>query len=142
MNSLNILISIVGPFLYTTALTVLFIYIFRKKYNFQTILPIALISTTLFIFLLTAIFHIISLAFGITVLACLAIIPLFIIDKNKRDLLKNYIFTPGFVIYTLLYIFIVALSWNKVIPLLSDSSMHWAPAMMTGCWYTMPRGPT
>jgi len=52
-------------------------------------------------------------------------------DKSRRQTLRNNIFTPGFVIFALIYIFIIALDWQKVVPLLSDTSMHWAPHVLT-----------
>jgi len=131
MNILEIAIAVLAPFIYIVLLTGLFIYIFKKKYNFQTVLPLALISVTLFVFFFTAVFHTISVAFWLTVVASLAFIPLVIFDKNRLQFLKEKVFTPGFVIFCILYIFVVALSWFKVIPLLSDSSMHWAPHVWT-----------
>src|SRR5690606_23097212 len=128
-------IAVICPFIYIFLLTGLFVYIFRKKLNFQTALPIALISTTLFVFLFTAIFHSITVGFWITVIASLAFIPLLIRDKDRSKVLRENIFTPGFVAFVLIYVFLVAIDWFKVVPLLSDTSMHWAPHVWT-MWLT------
>jgi hypothetical protein len=131
MSIVDSVVAIVAPYLYIFFLTGLFVYLFQKKYNFQSLLPIALISTTLFVFIFTGLFHSITIAFLITVVAALGFIPFLILDKNRSRVLKGVLFTPGFMLFSILYAFVVALAWFKVIPLLSDSSMHWAPHVWT-----------
>jgi hypothetical protein len=142
MNTLAVLFSALGPLLYVISLTGLFVYIFRKKYNFQTLLPLALMSTVLFVFIFTLIFHNINLSFWLSVAASSVFLPLLIFDKQRKKVLKENIFTPGFVLFIILYIFIFALNWGKFIPLLSDSSMHWAPHVLAmwlqNDFYTSP----
>lgn len=125
------ILAIFGPFLYISLLAGLFIYLFRKRYSFAFVLPLALITTVLFVFFFTLIFHSLTIAFWITVLAALAFIPLLILDKDRRTVLKQLFFTPGFVVFTLIYLFVVAVSYFKIVPLLSDTSMHWAPHVWT-----------
>lgn len=131
MDIVSAAIAIITPFLYIFLLTGTFVYLFRKKHNFQTVLPLALISTTLFVFLFTALFHTISIAVWLTTAAALSFIPLLVLDKERARTLKELIFTPGFVIFCIIYLFAVLFGWSKVVPLLSDSSMHWAPHVWT-----------
>ncbi len=142
MSIIDIIIAILAPFLYILCLTGLFIYLFGKRYNFQTILPLALISTTLFVFIFTAIFHNITVGFWITVVAALFFIPLFVSDKDRSRTLREKLLTPGFVIFCLIFVFVCLLNWFKVVQLLSDSSMHWAPHVWTmwlrNDFYTSP----
>lgn len=139
---LHDLIALTFPFFYISFLSGLFIYIFKKRINFQMALPVALISSIIFVYLFTMLFHNITAGFLLTVLASLILIPLFIFDKEKRRFIKEYMITPGFVIYVLIYAFILILDWNKVVPLLSDTSMHWAPMVKTmwlrNDFYTSP----
>ena len=130
MNVFEIVFAILAPLFYIVGLTGLFVYIFGKRENFQTILPIALISVTLFVFFTTLIFHSLTVAFWITVAASFSFIPLLIFDRKRRVVLKQ-LFTPGLVLFILLYGFVVLLSWYKIVPLLSDSTMHWAPHVWT-----------
>lgn len=125
------ILAIFGPFLYVSLLTGVFIYLFRKRYSFAFVLPLALIATVLSVFFFTLIFHSLTVAFWITVAAALGFIPLLILDKGRRTVLKKLFFTPGFVVFTLIYLFVAAISYFKVVPLLSDTSMHWAPHVWT-----------
>lgn len=142
MSIIELIIAIVCPFLYIVLLTSLFIYIFKKRLNFQTALPIALISATLFVFFTTALFHSISVGFWLTVIAALIAVPLLILDKDRAKVLRGNILTPGFVVFCLIYAFLLAIDWFKIVPLLSDTSMHWAPHVwtmwMTDDFYTLP----
>lgn len=123
--------SFLLPLLYIVGLVGTFIYLFRKKTNFQTILPVALMSAALIVFLVTALFHNISLGVWITVLMAVAFIPLFILDKNRWRTLKNNILTPGFILFIALFIFLFILHFGRELPLGSDEPMHWGPHVWT-----------
>lgn len=131
MSLVGILLAIFGPFLYISLLGGLFVYLFKKRLNFPAVLPLALMATTLFVFTTTIIFDSITVGFLLSVFGASAFIPLLIRDKDRANTVRNLLFTPGFAIFCILYIFIVALSWFKVVPLLSDTSMHWAPHVWT-----------
>lgn len=128
---IEILIAFLAPLAYIVSISSLFIYLFRKRYSFQTVLPVALISSVIFVFLFTMIFHKISIAIWILVGMSLISIPLFFFDKEKKKFLSKNLLTPGFVMFTLVYVFVFVLDWLKIIPLQSDSTMHWAPHVWT-----------
>lgn len=142
MNIFEISLAFFGPFIYIFLLTCTFIYIFRRKLNFSSALPVAIMSSVVFVYLFTVIFHNILFGFIVTLIFGAFSIPLIFLDKYRRKLLKEQIFTPGFFVFALLYVFLFILNWLKVVPLLSDSSMHWAPHVWTmllrNDFYTSP----
>jgi hypothetical protein len=124
-------IAVVSPFLYVSLLTASFIYLTRKKLNFQVALPLTLISSTLFVYITTLAFHHISIGLWATILVALAAIPFFILDKSRQSFLKDLFLTPGFAIFSILYVVLISMDWFKVVPLLADTTMHWAPHVLT-----------
>ena len=128
---MSIILAFLAPLLYLLCLTGVFVYVFKKKFNFQFLLPIALISATLFVYFFTLIFHHITAGIIITAVVAAAFIPLVILDKNRRETLVHLFFTPGFVIFVLLYTLLFAFHYNSVPQLFSDDTMHWAPHVWT-----------
>jgi len=120
-----------APLLYILLLTGVFIYLFKKKFNFQFILPLAIISATLFVFFFTFIFHNITAGVVLTSIVALCFIPLVILDKSRKDTLTKLFFTPGFLIFVLLYTLLFVFHYNTVLQLFSDDTMHWAPHVWT-----------
>ena len=127
----QLLISYLAPLLYILGLTGVLVYAFKKKLNFQFLLPIAIISATLFVYFFTFIFHHITAGIIITGIVAAAFIPLVILDKDRKNTLKNLIFTPGFLIFVLLYTFLFAFHYHSVLALLSDDTMHWGVHVWT-----------
>jgi len=128
---MSVILAFLLPLLYLLSLTGLFIYIFKKKFNFQFLLPIAIVASTLFIYFFTLIFHHITAGIIITIVAAAAFIPLVVLDKNRRDTLRKLFFTPAFLIFVLLYTFLFVFHYNTIPQLFSDDTMHWAPHVWT-----------
>lgn len=117
-------------------------YIFHKKSRFETILPLALMALSIFIFIFTVLFHNISAGVLVAVIFSLFFIPFSIFDKDRVKTFKEKIFTPGLVIFVILYVSLILLNWQRIVPMLSDTSMHWAPHVWTmwlrNDFYTSP----
>lgn len=142
MSLIHILTSFFLPLCWTIGTTTVFIYIFKKRFNFQQLLPFSLMAVTLLAFFITMLCHNISVAIWLLSLLSTSSVVFFILDKEHKKSLSENIMTPGFVVYVVLYIFLYLINLNKVIPLLSDSSMHWAPHVWTmwlrNDFYTSP----
>lgn len=139
---MNILLEALGPLIYILSITGTYFYLFKKKYSFTTIMPLALMGTTILVFILNFIFHNLSICFWLTVLLGVMFVPLLLNDKNRSYIIKKQILTPSLFIFLLLYFFLLILDWYKIIPLFSDSSMHWGPHVWTmwlrNDFYTSP----
>lgn len=142
MSIMSTIIAIVCPYIYMVLLTCSVIYLTKKRLSFQTALPLTLLGATLFVFFSTIILHNISLSFWCTVILATSSLVMILRDKDRKETLRNNILTPGFVVFSIIYVFLVALNWFKVVPLLSDTSMHWAPHVWTmwlrNDFYTSP----
>jgi len=139
---MSMLLAFLGPLIFLTFLTGTLIYAFRKKFNFQFLLPLAVIASTLFVYFFTFIFHHITAGVIVVAAASLAFIPLLILDKNRRNTLKSLLLTPAFVIFVALYSLLFFYHYNTIPQLFSDDLMHWAPHVwtmwLTDNFYTAP----
>jgi hypothetical protein len=131
-----------APLLYLTGLTGTLIYAFKKKFNFQVLLPVAIVSATLFVYFLTFIFHNIVFGVVLTALASLVFVPLLILDKNRQATVRDLVLTPGFLVFILLYTLLFAFHYYSVLQIFSDDTMHWGPHVWTmwlrNDFYTSP----
>lgn len=127
---MSVIWAFLVPLIYIVFLTGFLIYVFKKRFNFQFLLPVAIIASTLFVYFFTLIFHHITAGIIITAIAAASFIPLAILDKKRRETLK-LLFTPAFMIFILLYILLFVFHYNTIPQLFSDDTMHWAPHVWT-----------
>lgn len=128
---MSVIWSFLAPLLYIIGLTGTFIYLFKKRFNFQFLLPVAIIAATLFVFFFAMLFHRISWGIILTVIAAVSFIPLVILDKNRKDTLQKLFFTPGLMLFIIIYTFLFAFHYDTIQQLFSDDNMHWVPHVWT-----------
>lgn len=128
---MSVLWAFIGPLLYLTLLSIVGIYIFKKRFNFQIVLPIVLIAATLFVYLFTFITHSITTGLVVTVAVAAMAIPMLLFDKARVSTLKTLLLTPAFFIFITLYTLLFAFHYNSVLSIFSDDLMHWAPHVWT-----------
>ena len=80
-----------GPLFYILLLSIVGIYAFKKRFNFQFVLPIVLIAATLFVYLFTFITHSITAGLLITAASAVMAVPLIVLDKARMKTLRRRI---------------------------------------------------
>lgn len=120
-------LSFLAPLFFLISLSTLFVYLFNKKLRFEQVLPVSLMSVVLFFFFAVILFHNITLAFWLIIVAVLAgSIGFLVFDKNRQLTIKSLILTPGFLAFILLYVFIYVLNIGREATGW-DEYMHWMP---------------
>lgn len=106
----------------------LFVYLFRKNnLRFEQVLPISLMSISLLMFLLTAIFHDIHLAFIITIATHLLGLAAFVIfDKQRKQTIIQFLRSPAIVVFVLLLIALFVINYGRILTSFDDL-IHWGP---------------
>ena len=120
------MLSFIMPLFVSIFGTSMLSIIFKKR--FEIMLPIYFMFSALFVYVLT-VFNLFDVAIYLLLLfSCICLIYLIYCRVKKRKQLNDiikYIFTPGLIIYFMIYIFVFILNYNRGFNTWDEFS-HWA----------------
>ncbi|MBK5211930.1 MAG: hypothetical protein JJE36_06450 [Coriobacteriia bacterium] len=120
--------SFIAPLLYTLCLSGVIILVSKKR--FEQVVPLALMSSALFVYLFGLFGNLFLgyyLSLAVAVSFPILVVILVIKRKDLSQLVGNFL-TPGFCIFLVIYVFIYILNLNRGLTMWDEFS-HWAASV-------------
>lgn len=115
MNLLQVVCAFFLPYLYIIVSACGLEYFLRKKWQFEIVIPVSILINTIIVYFGTFFFHNITIGIIGSLFFILFFIEAFVSDKERISFLKEKIFTPGFVVFSIIYVIIFFLNINRML---------------------------
>ena len=107
--------SLILPYLYIVLSAAGLMYIARNRLRIEIALPFSILLNVLIVYFVTFIFHNITLGIIFSLVFFVAFLWCFYRDKDKVYFIKNILLTPGFIVFSLLFLASFLISYNHVL---------------------------